>query len=176
MKKSFISLVFIVLLSLFLTSPAFANGKNDKLEELAEQGEITYQDDDITVRYLGDDQDISDIIINDSNSVIADDVNLRAVGPGGKAVITAGSTGRILYWTVRPSTYFPYHFQGNVHLGYYSGFQRNAPISGMGALGKSVSGTITMNKNNGGYATLTGSAYSMDFIKRVVLPGVGVSF
>ncbi|MDA1771364.1 hypothetical protein PDJ95_08155 [Bacillus cereus] len=46
----------------------------------------------------------------------------------------------------------------------------------MGALGSTLSGSVSMNKNNGGYATLTGTAYSTDWKYYKVIPGVDTSF
>lgn len=170
MKEMFL-LPFIVFFSFLLASPTLASETDLQLEDLSELGEITYQDDEITVRNFGNDPVIADII---ANSVTSEQQGV--VGPGGKSSITAGNTGRILYWSVTPNTLWPYSFDGYVKLRYYSGFKRDAPIGGWGAIGSSVSGTVTMNKNNGGYATLTGTAYSMDYVKRTVLPGVGTSY
>lgn len=40
----------------------------------------------------------------------------------------------------------------------------------MGGLGLSVRGAVHMKKNKGGYACLSGTAYSLDFSKYTVLP------
>lgn len=178
MKKLFV-MGFTVFFSLFLVVPAFASEKPQNLEDLSNIGEIVYQDDEITVRDLGDDPVISNIITEDPNSVIAEEnagIKPQVVGPGGRAVVTAGDYGRTIYWTVRPNTLWPYHFEGKVKLRYYSGFKRDAIVGGMGGLGSSVSGAVHMNKNNGGYASLSGTAYSLDFSKYRVLPGAGTSF
>ncbi|MBY8913333.1 hypothetical protein KY305_11335 [Bacillus sp. YC2] len=178
MKKLFV-LSFIVLSSFLLASPSLASEKPSQLEDLSQLGDIVYQDNEITVRDLGNDPLVSNIIAEDPNSVIADEdagIKPKAVGPGGRAVINAADNGRTIYWTVRPKTLWPFHFEGYVKLRYYSGFKRDAPIGGMGALGSSISGAVHMNKNNGGYATLKGTAYSLDMSKYSVLPGVGTSF
>lgn len=178
MKKLFL-MSFTVFLSLFLAVPTLASEKPQNLEDLSNLGEIVYQDDEITVRDLGNDPVISNIITEDPNSVIAEEnagIKPQVVGPGGKAVVTAGDRGRTIYWTVRPNTYWPYHFEGKVKLRYHSGFKRDAIVGGMNGIGLSVSGAVHMNKNNGGYASLSGTAYSLDFSKYRVLPGAGTSF
>ncbi|MGX9952357.1 hypothetical protein ACS9SB_0020340 [Bacillus subtilis] len=179
MMKKLIVMSFTVLFSLFLAVPAFASEEPQNLNDLSNLGEIIYEDDEITVRDFGNDPVISNIITEDPNSVIAEEnagIKPQVVGPGGRAVVTAGDYGRTIYWTVRPNTLWPYHFEGKVKLRYYSGFKRDAPVGGMGALGSSLSGAVHMKKNNGGYATLTGTAYSLDFSKYKVLPGAGTSF
>ncbi|WKB36750.1 hypothetical protein QS257_07265 [Terrilactibacillus sp. S3-3] len=97
-------------------------------------------------------------------------------GSGGRASIVAGNSGRIVYWSVKPATLWPYSFSGVVKLRYYSGFKRDAPIGGMGALGSSLSGSVTMHKNNGGVAYLSGTAYAISGHAYVVLPGVHTTF
>lgn len=97
-------------------------------------------------------------------------------GPGGRSSIVAGNTGRIVYWSVKPATLWPYSFTGLVKLRYHSGFKRDAPIGGLGAIGSTVSGEVTMNKNNGGVAYLSGTAYSVTGSKYTVLTGVHESF
>lgn len=188
--KKFILPMLALLVSLVLVTPAFASAKNvQNLEKLTQnKGKIIYQDDEITVRSFGNDQKISDAIFNDPNSVVADNSNSviannnqitpfsSVVGPGGRASIVAGTSGRIVYWTVKPATLWPYNFEGAVNLKYYSGYSRIAPIGGMGALGSSVSGEVTMNKNNGGVAYLTGTAYSLNGSQYTVLPGVHTAF
>ncbi|WJQ05503.1 hypothetical protein QT236_17945 (plasmid) [Geobacillus stearothermophilus] len=97
-------------------------------------------------------------------------------GPGGRASIVAGDSGRIVYWSVKPATAWPYNFVGLVKLRYYSGFKRDVPVGGMGALGSTVSGAVTMNKNNGGVAYLSGTAYALTGDRYRVLPGVSTTF
>jgi hypothetical protein len=63
-----------------------------------------------------------------------------------------------------------------VKLRYHSVFKRDAPIGGMGALGSTVSGAVSMNKNNGGVAYLTGTAYALNNTYYKVLPGVSTSY
>ncbi len=192
MKKIiFLTLVMLFSLAIVIVTPAFASETPDqKLEELSKTGEIIYQDDEITVRSFGNDPEISDAIINHPNSVVADEnpvVNndttgnvivpfSSVTGPGGRASIVAGDSGRIVYWTVKPATLWPYDFVGVVKLRYHSRFKRDAPIGGMGALGSSLSGSVTMNKNNGGVAYLSGTAYAISGDQYKVLPGVHTSF
>lgn len=171
MKKVIIS-VFMAFFMVIVASPVLAS-ENDSLESLLELGTITYQDDEITVINLGNDPEIADLIAGQQNSF---EIQPFATGSGGSASITAGDNGRILYWTVKPNSLWPYIFQGNVNLAYYSGYKRNAPIGGDGLLGMPLSGFVTMKKNKGGYATLSGTAYSMDFSKRTVLPGTGTAY
>ncbi|WP_110114967.1 hypothetical protein [Bacillus sp. CGMCC 1.16541] len=187
MKKVILS-TLLMFFSLALVTPTFANeNKNPDqvLEDLTQEGEIIYQDEEITVTSFGNDPEIAEAISNHPNSVRSFEPNLNnkdvimpmgAIGSGGWSDITAGDSGRVVYWSVKPTTLWPYHFEGYVKLRYHSGFKRDAPISGMGALGSTLSGTVTMNKNNGGVAYLSGTAYSLTFDKYKVLPGVHVSF
>lgn len=176
--------------SLILVTPTFtskANEKDQELETLSEnKGEIIYQDDEITVRSFGNNPEIADAIFNNPDSVVGDnsvEVNEKSImpfasinGPGGRSSIVAGNTGRIVYWSVKPATLWPYSFTGLVKLRYHSGFKRDAPIGGLGAIGSTVSGEVTMNKNNGGVAYLSGTAYSVTGSKYTVLTGVHESF
>ncbi|MED2976138.1 hypothetical protein P4284_05300 [Bacillus swezeyi] len=187
MKKLTLSLL-IMMLTFAFANPAFANEIDDqKLDEISQKGEIVYMDDEITVRSYGNDKEISDIIFNHPNSVVATDDEeetsentikpmASAVGPGGRSSIVAGSSGRIVYWSVKPNTAWPYSFSGLVKLRYHSGFKRNQPVGGIGAFGSTVSGNVTMNKNNGGVAYLSGTAYALNGSKFKVLPGVHESF
>lgn len=182
MKNVILSTLF-TLFSLILVTPTFASEKDDQeLEELSQMGEIIYMDDEITVRSFGNDTEISDAIFNHPNSVVVNENEntimpfSSVTGPGGRASIVAGNSGRIVYWSVKPATAWPYNFTGFVKLRYHSGFKRDAPIGGMGALGSTVSGSVTMNENNGGVAYLSGTAYALDRSKYQVLPGVSTSF
>lgn len=184
--KRFFSVFFIVLSLLVISIPALAVDKADEafeseLEKLKEIGTVTYEDDEITVWDLGNDKEISDFILNHPDSIVSNTEPRitpfsSATGPGGYSSIYAGDSGRIVYWSVRPATAWPYNFEGLVKLRYYSGFSRDAVIGGLGALGSTVSGAVTMNKNNGGVAYLSGSAYSLDFKKYKVIPGVQTTF
>ncbi|MEB2301403.1 hypothetical protein LAV72_17430 [Lysinibacillus xylanilyticus] len=165
MKKCFLSTVFI-LFSLVLVSSAFASETDTPaLEDFFEKGEIIYMDDEITVRSFGNDQEVSDAIFNHPDSVTATNENpfLRSsvTGPGGRASIVDADSGRAVFWSVKPATAWPYNFSGTVQLRYHSGFARDASVGGMGALGSTVSGMVTMNKNNGGTAYLVGTAYAI---------------
>lgn len=186
--KKFITPILTFLLTFALAVPAFASESSEQeLETLTEnKGEVTYMDDEITVTDFGDDPDISDAIFNNPDSVVADSslgVNGFGItpyssvnGPGGRASIVAGDSGRIVYWSVKPATAWPFNFSGLVKLRYHSGFSRNAVIGSMGILGQTVSGSVTMNKNNGGVAYLSGTAYALTKEKFKVLPGVHTSF
>lgn len=187
--KRIILPILAMFFSLVLVTPTFASEKADhKLKKLTQnKGEIIYKDDEITVRSFGNDQEISDAIFNDPNSVVANNSDSviangdimplsSVVGPGGRASIVAANSGRSVYWSVTPATLWPYNFQGAVKLKYYSGYSRTAYIGGMGGLGLSVSGEVTMNANNGGVAYLTGTAYALTGDKYSVLPGVHTSF
>lgn len=184
MKKLFLSSLFM-LFSLILVTPAFASDEtaDQKLEELSQTGEIIYEDDEITITSFGNDPEISEAIFNHPNSVtsaVENEINsitpYGVTGPGGWSSITASDSGRSVYWSVKPATLWPFHFEGTVKLRYHSGFKRDAPIGSMGALGQTVSGAVTMNKNNGGVAYLTGTAYALSRDKYKVLPGVHTSF
>lgn len=185
MKKIILS-TFIMLFSLVLVSPTFASAseKDDQLlEELSQTGEIIYTDDEITVRIFEDNEEISDAIFNYPNNTETtfEDENESNImplvsGPGGTSRIIAGDSGRIVYWTVKPATAWPFNFSGTIKLRYHSGFARDASIGGMGVLGQSISGSVTMNQNNGGVAYLTGTAYAINGHQYTVLPGVHTSF
>lgn len=187
MKKLMLS-TFFAIFSLVLVTPVFASETDDqKLEMLNTTGEIIYQDEEITVRSFGNDEEIANTILNHPESVSINDntpiINDKnpimyssATGPGGRASIVASNSGRSLYWSVKPATKWPYQFNGNVALNYHSGYKRNQTVGGMGALGSTLSGGVTMNKNNGGYANLTGTAYSLDMKYYKVMPGVSTSF
>ncbi|OVE34143.1 hypothetical protein CCZ20_28075 [Priestia aryabhattai] len=178
MKKLFLSTLFM-LFSLILVTPTFASETDDqKLEELAQKGEIVYQDDEVTVRSFGEDEEIANAIYNHPDSVSETLFSpfSSSTGPGGRSSIVAGDSGRIVYWTVRPATAWPYNFTGTVKLRYYSGFSRNQAVGGMGALSSSVSGSVSMNKNNGGVASLSGTAHALSGDKYRVLPGVSTTF
>src|SRR5699024_8242764 len=97
-------------------------------------------------------------------------------GPGGRASIVAGNSGRGVYWSVKPKASWPDSILGIVKLRYHSGFKRDAAASGSGFAGSTSSGKVTMNKNNGGVAYLSGSAYSLNGNLFKVLSGVHVSF
>jgi len=178
-------MLFLVL-SLMVATPVFANEKeiqeyDKELEKLAETGEIVYTDNDITVWNFGNNEEISDAIFNHPESVINESNSQispfsSVVGPGGRSSIVAADSGRAVYWSVSPATAWPYHFSGVVELRYHSGFKRDAVVGGMGALGSTVSGAVTMNKNNGGVAYLKGTAYALNGSKHTVLPGVHTSF
>jgi hypothetical protein len=102
--------------------------------------------------------------------------NATATGRGGVAKINAGNSRRIIYWSVTPNTAWVYNFIGKISLNYYSGYRRDVALGGFGGLGSTVSGSITMNKNNGGYAQLSGRAVSITGKQYFVLPGVGTSY
>lgn len=176
-----------MLFSLVLVTPAFANEQdNQELERLSQTGKVIYKDDEITVISFGNDSEISNAIFNHPNSVVnengissSDNIIMpfsSVTGPGGRASIVAGDSGRIVYWSVKPATAWPYHFSGLVKLRYYSGFKRDVVVGGMGALGSTVSGAVSMNKNNGGVAYLSGTAYALSGSRYRVLPGVSTTF
>ena len=175
------------------TDTVNAQQSQGQLDNGSFKGKIVYQDDDITVRSFGDNQDIVTAIANAKNTVSAGtiatssvdtnsklspyaSVKTTATGTGGVARLNAGNSGRILYWSVRPATEWPYNFNGSVHIKYYSGASRTASVGGFGALHSTLSGSVTMNKNRGGYATFRGTAVSVNGHIYRVLPSVGTSF
>ena len=185
--RKMLTFVAVTLLFMVFAESTYAK-ENDDLGLDLSKAEITYQDDEITVGHWGNDPEIAKKIEESSTSVTAieelsstEEVPLfkptkTVTGPGGKVTIDAGNSGRIIYWSVKPATAWPWTFEGHIALRYYSGYKRNAPIFGLGALGMSDSGYVTMNKNNGGTATLKGTAYSLDNSKFKVLPGASVPF
>lgn len=181
--RKIIMLTLVMLFSLVLVTPAFASDEtaDQKLEELSQTGEIIYEDDEIIVTSFGNDSEISEAILHHPNSVTSvlenDNITPYGVtGPGGWSSITASDTGRSIYWSVKPATLWPFNFKGYVKLRYYSGFKRDATIGSMGLLGQTVSGGVTMKKNNGGIAYLSGTAYALNRDTFSVLPGVHTSF
>src|SRR5699024_1126997 len=135
---------------------------------------------------FGNDTESSYAIFNYPDSVGEDDsfeVNEKEImllssmnGHGGRASIVAENSGRVVYWSVKHKTSWPYSFLGIVKLRYHSGFKRDAAVGCSGVAGSTSSGKVTMNKNNGGVAYLSGSAYSLNGNLFKVLPGVHVSF
>lgn len=59
---------------------------------------------------------------------------------------------------------------------YYSGYKRDAHISGYGAIGSQSSGMITMNKNNGGTARLVGIAAAANNKYYTTMPNISIAF
>ncbi|MFL0438724.1 hypothetical protein ACH0BG_19010 [Bacillus pumilus] len=174
MKKFTLSLL-IMMLTFVLANPAFANESYDqKLDSL--KGEVVYKDDEITVTSFGNDKEISDSVVAEDEDENIIKPLASAIGMGGRASIVAGTSGRVVYWSVNPNTKWPYNFMGTVKLRYHSGFKRDAPIGGMGGLGSTVAGKVTMNKNNGGVAYLRGTAYALNGSRYHVLPRVHESF
>src|SRR5699024_5078369 len=143
MKRVTLS-ILVMFLSLFLVTPTFASEVSEKADQELEtltknKGEVIYQDDEITVESFGNDTEISDAIFNHPDSVVEDDsfeVNENEImplssvnGPGGRASIVAGNSGRVVYWSVKPKTSWPYSFLGIVKLRYHSGFKRiDSPV------------------------------------------------
>ncbi|MDA2113616.1 hypothetical protein PDN13_31935 [Bacillus cereus] len=178
MKKLF-TFVFVALFSLTLADFTYAseNTSNDLNLDLS-NSKIIYQDEEITVGSFGNDPDIAKKIEESPTSVTNFEAvpYLTATGPGGKATLDAGANGRTIYWSVKPATSWPWTFKGNIGLRYYSGFKRDVTILGAGALGSSDSGYVYMNPNNGGRASLTGTAYAVNNSYYKVMPGVSVGF
>ncbi|MFS0878978.1 hypothetical protein [Metabacillus niabensis] len=150
---------------------------------------ITYEDYEIIVGSFGNDPEIAKQIEESLTSVTSEEQSLvtpvdqslitpfkTVTGAGGKVTIDAGTSGRIIYWSVTPATSWPWIFTGDIQLRYYSGYKRDAAIVGAGGLGSSASGYVTMKKNNGGIATLVGTAYSTDNKNYKVMPGASVPF
>ncbi|WP_338754715.1 hypothetical protein [Leuconostoc mesenteroides] len=181
--------------SVFADSTTTLNAQQaqNQLDNGSFKGDIVYQDDDITVRSFGDNQDVATAIANAENTVSAGttttnsantsskfspyaSIKTTATGNGGVARLNAGDSGRVLYWSVKPATEWPYNFNGSVNIKYYSGASRTASVGGFGALHSTLSGSVTMNKNRGGHATFTGSAVSVNGHTYRVLPSVGTSF
>jgi len=177
--RKILTFVAAILLSLSLADTIYADEITDSDLQKAE---ITYQDDEITVGRWGNDPEILKKIEESPTSVtVTEESSLiqpakTVIGPGGKVTIDAASNGRRIYWTVKPNTSWPWWFIGEIRLRYYSGYKRNQHIEGVGALGGSDGGYISMNKNNGGIATLKGTAYSMNNSKFTVMPGASVPF
>ncbi|MCK2012555.1 hypothetical protein GW626_16740 [Peribacillus muralis] len=177
--RCFLLSALFMLFSLVLVTPAFAS--DETANQKSQTGEIIYEDDEIKVVDFGNDPEISEAIFDHPDSEVngakIDIVPFSSVnGPGGRSSIVASNTGRSVYWSVKPATLWPYHFSGVVKLRYHSGFKRDAPVGSMGALGQTVSGGVTMKKNNGGVAYLSGTAYALSRDKYRVLPGVNTSF
>ncbi|GIN78695.1 MULTISPECIES: hypothetical protein [Bacillus] len=179
--KKILTFVLVTFLSLSFANSIYADEIDDLDLDLS-KAEITYQDDEITVGYWGNDPEIAKKIEKSPTSVSSTEVPhlitpaKTVTGPGGKVTIDAGNSGQIIYWTVKPNTAWPWVFGGRIELRYYSGFKRNAFIKGSGGLGFSASGYVTMNKNNGGIATLKGTAAALNNSKFTVLPGASIPF
>lgn len=182
--KKIIILFFASFLYFNLSDSVFASEDDDGMYIDMSNAEITYQDDEITVWSFGNDPEIIKQIEDSPTSISSEEVIesgqiipfLTATGPGGKVTLDPGSNGRYIYWSVKPSTAWPWTFAGEIQLRYYSGFKRDAPIWGSGGLGLSTGGLISMNKNNGGKATLKGTAYATNGNKYKVVPNATVGF
>lgn len=193
MKKHFFT-IFLLVFTLILITPSltFANQKYDqKLENLSNKGTIEYQDTEITVRSFDNNEEISNLIFNDPDSVVstANENTLSnslssnaitplssVIGPNGRSSIVASDSGREIFWSVKPYTEWPYHFQGLIKLEFHSGYRTNRGVAGFGELGTTVSGEIVINKSKGGIAYLTGNAHALNGVRYTVLPGVHTSF
>lgn len=131
------------------TDPLNAQQAQNQLDNGSFKSDIVYQDDDITVRSFGDNHDLATAIANAENTVSAGTTATNSVntntGNGVVARLNAGDSGRILYWSIKPATEWPYHFNGSVNTKYYSGASRKAPVGGFGALYSTLS-FLTMNK------------------------------
>jgi len=179
MKKIF-TLFFISFFTLILVDSVSANDNDLNLD--LSKAEIVYQDDDITIGYFGNDPEIAKQIEESSTSVSSvEEPSLitpfqTVTGPGGKVTIDAGDNGRVIYWSVKPATAWPWAFTGEIQLRYYSGFKRDAAIFGTGGLGLSASGFVSMNENNGGIAHLKGTAFAIEGSQFKVLPGASTPF
>lgn len=143
-------------------------------------GKIIYEDDEVKVVSFENNQTAANTINIASNTVSAQEANnnprTTANGSGGIAKLNAGDNGRTLYWSVKPDTIWPYNFNGNIKVNYYSGKVRNQAIGGFGALHQTLSGYMTMKKNKGGSAKLTGTAVNTNGVSYRVLPSVQVAF
>ncbi|MDE3316260.1 hypothetical protein [Lacticaseibacillus zeae] len=154
----------------------------------SDKGTVIYQDKDITVRSFGNDPTIAKAIsdnpktvtgqLTSSSSASNGNVAPASVGIGasGTAKLYAASSGQLLFWSVLPATGLGYTFVGNIHLAYYSGYRRDREILGQTTFPGEVSGTVSMNKNNGGYASLSGQAVDTEGHLFDVVPDVGTSF
>ncbi|MGO1454558.1 MAG: hypothetical protein ACTHVM_07585 [Alkalibacterium gilvum] len=149
--------------------------------------EITYQDDEITVGTFGNNEEIAELLENSPTAVASySPLNTdpfaitpfaTGYGPGGVSRIdVASSDNRTIFWAVTPSTKWPYYFEGRIQLRYYSGFSRDALVTGIGAIGTSSTGYIRLNAHKGGKATLVGNAYDATFKRYAVVPNVSSAF
>lgn len=182
MKRK-ISITLLTLLSLLIlalkakpvsadsTIPSYINNINNLTEEEAKQiGTVTYSDKDITVISFGDNKEISDAINRSSSSKESNLVQRNSgfiprttvTSNRGYARLNVGkySKRRALYWAV--NTDFPmYNFEGSILLRYYSGYSKDIGVRGNSATGTYVSGSIYINRGNGGKATLVGGAVGL---------------
>lgn len=149
--------------------------------------EVIYEDEEITVGSFGNNEEIAEMLENSPTSVASYDFLNNSdsditpfstgTGPGGVSRIdVATSDNRTIFWSVTPATNWPYVFEGAIELRYFSGFSRDALITGAGAIGSTASGYITLNAHNGGTATLTGNAYDATFARYAVVPYVTIPF
>lgn len=91
-------------------------------------------------------------------------------GPGGVVTINTSNDNRRIYWTVKPANSWPYVFTGNMRLNYFSGYTRNAPLTGSGSASRRASGYVQMNPHGGGTATMTGTGYATNLKVHRVMP------
>lgn len=184
MKKLLVS---IGLIFLFLTGStpvkAVEINKNDF------DYEIVYQDEEITVGSFGNNEDFAKVLENSPTSITVsseninqDDSNSGIVpfktvsGPGGVVTLDSSDNKRTIYWTVKPSTAWPWIFEGNLELQYFSGYRRNVDLTGAGVLGSYTGGFVELNAHKGGTARLTGTAYDLRGDKFTVVPQAALPF
>ncbi|AJH78652.1 hypothetical protein [Heyndrickxia coagulans] len=167
MKKVFI--LAVIVLALFFSG--FIGNK----PAIAESPDST---DEITINATSDLNDqgnstSSVSTVSETNPLfIPTDPELNTkYGSGGISKITYVGGGQ-LYWYVKPATKWPYYFDGTIKVVYDSGHTpRIYEISGVGALGSSVSDTIPISKTKGATAYLTGTAYALKGDQYLVVPG-----
>lgn len=127
MKKVF-TLAFVVMFSFILTDSVYASENDNDLNLDLSKSEIIYQDDEITVGSFGNDPEIAKKIEESKTSVTSTENENNSkeqnesgitpfktvTGPGGKVTIDAGTSGRIIYWSVKPATAWPWVFAGSI--------------------------------------------------------------
>jgi len=93
-------------------------------------------------------------------------------GSGGRSTIDYMSSAKLITWSVRPDTNWPYEFFGSIIFGGNASGSVSLWEQGFGYEGGEVSA------KGKGYctATLTGTAYALNGNAYVVMPGVSTAY
>ena len=95
-------------------------------------------------------------------------------GPGGTSRLNYLSSAKLLDWSVKPATSWPYRFSGGITFsGSISGY---TAVSGTGFGTEGDTVNARGSKGQYVYASLTGTATDLDGGRFVTMPGVGTSY
>ncbi|WP_315069254.1 hypothetical protein [uncultured Clostridium sp.] len=101
-------------------------------------------------------------------------LDMTVSGDGGSA--TLDPKHKSVYWKVKPATDWPYVFKGTLEVDYYNGESEYFNLSGIGALGSSVSDTVSLSGTGGYSVYLRGEATDLAGDEFTVLPDCEAGF